>query len=84
MPILKSSKKQMRQNAVRRVRNEITKKKFREIAKKFVKLIAEKKIDDAKKIFPSLQKSIDLAAKKNILHKNNAARKISKFAKLLK
>lgn len=41
------------------------------------------KIAEAQKLFPQVQKALDLAAKKNILHKNNIARKKSRLSKLI-
>jgi small subunit ribosomal protein S20 len=38
---------------------------------------------EATAAFPKLQKIIDTLAKKNIIHKNNAARKKSRFAGML-
>ena len=73
----------MRQTTRRTQRNAITKRRFRELTKQFLSLIEEKKLEDAAKLFPQVQKAIDLAAKKNILHKNNAARKKSSLAKMI-
>ena len=83
MPIIKSAIKQMRQNQTRRKRNEITKRQYRLLVKEFLILVHDKKMDEAKKLFPQVQKAIDMAAKKNILAKNNAARKKSRLSKLI-
>lgn len=83
MPIIRSAKKQLRQNEKHRIRNNHFRDLYREARVAFERLI---KSDDAKKateIFPKLQKIVDTLAKKNIIHKKNAARKKSKFAGML-
>jgi len=83
MPIIKSAIKRVRQTATRTRRNQIAKRKFKDLSKRFLKLVSEKKTADAEKLFPEVQKSIDLLAKRNSIHKNNAARKKSRFAKMI-
>lgn len=83
MPILKSSKKQLRQNATRRLRNDRTRDLFREARVGFERLVTGGNVAQATEAFPKLQKVIDTLAKKNIIHKNNAARKKSRFAGML-
>lgn len=83
MPILKSAKKQLRQNATRRLRNDRFRDLFREARVSFERLVASEKVKEATAAFPKLQKTIDTLAKKNIIHKNNAARKKSRFAGML-
>jgi small subunit ribosomal protein S20 len=83
MPILKSSKKQLRQNATRRLRNDRVRNLFREARVSFERLVNANNVTEATAAFPKLQKVIDTLAKKNIIHKNNAARKKSRFAGLL-
>jgi small subunit ribosomal protein S20 len=83
MPIIQSAIKRMRQEKTRRARNAITKKNYKFLMKEFETLISEKKIEQAAKLYPQVQKSIDFATKKNILHKNNAARKKSRLAKMI-
>ncbi len=83
MPILKSAKKQLRQNATRRLRNDHFRDLFREARVGFERLIAGNQAKEATESFPKLQKIIDTLAKKNLIHKNNAARKKSRFAGML-
>lgn len=83
MPILKSAKKQLRQNATRRLRNDHFRDLFREARVGFERLIAGNQVKEATESFPKLQKIIDTLAKKNLIHKNNAARKKSRFAGML-
>lgn len=83
MPIIKSAIKRVRQQEKRRQRNLITIRKYRTLVKEFTLLVEEGKKDEAIKLYPTVQKSIDMAAKKNILHKNNAGRKKSQLAKMI-
>ena len=83
MPIIKSAIKRVRVAQRNQKVNQVTKNKFREPVKEFIALVGDKKIEEAKKLFPRIQKTIDLAAKKHILHKNTAARKKSRLAKMI-
>lgn len=83
MPIIKSAKKRMRQNVVRRKRNYIMRSKLSTHFKKALKLIKEKKAEEAKKAVTMAYSIIDTACKKKIIHKNNAARKKSRIAREL-
>ena len=82
MPIIKSAIKRVRQSDKRRQRNLITQRKYKALVKEFETLIATGKKADAEKMLPQVQKAIDLAAKKNILHKNTAGRIKSRLMKL--
>lgn len=96
MPIIKSAKKQLRQNHKRKARNDFFKAAYRDARKAFEaavkagdkKAAAEvyfnKKDKDGKNIKSGLQSIIDKLVKKNIIHKNNGSRKKAKFAKALK
>lgn len=83
MPIIKSAIKRVRVEARRQKRNTITKNRYKELIKEFTTLVADGKNDEAAKLFPTVQKSLDMAVKKNLLHKNNVARKKSNLAKML-
>lgn len=76
MPIIKSAKKKLRADKKREYFN----KKFANILnlsiKKAKKIQSEKNIRDAISV-------VDKSAKKNIIHKNKAARLKSKLSKLL-
>ena len=86
MPNTKSATKALKVSEKKRSRN----RRYNELTKESVKalealLASEKK--DAKKIAEALSavySRIDTLEKKNILHKNNAARKKSAFAKAIK
>ena len=83
MPIIKSAIKRVRSTKRRTARNVITKRLLSEIIKVFTDFIAKKSFLEAQKLFPELQKRIDLAVKKNIWHRNKGNRKKSQFARML-
>jgi len=83
MPITKSAKKALRQNARRRTRNLVYKKKMKGLIKELRVLVTEKKIEDAKKLLPQVYKILDKTAKVGIIKKNTASRKKSRITKLV-
>ena len=82
MPIIKSAKKKVRQAKRHFERNKATRTMVKTYIKKIVTL-AKTNQEDAKKLLPKAYKIIDTASKKNILHKNNAARKKSLLARVV-
>lgn len=80
MPIIKSAKKRVRVAEVRQMRNNQTRSMYRSAIKKIKDLLHDKKIDDAQAALPAAYKAIDMAAKKNVLHKNTAAHRKSSLA----
>ena len=78
-----SAAKRARQNVKRRLRNRALKSSYRTEIKKFVKLVQEKKVDDAKQMLPAIHKVIDKTCSKGALPKNAASRKKSKMTTLL-
>lgn len=84
MPITKSAKKALRNSARKRERNVSQKEALKKAVKKVKKLVSEKKLDEAKKLFPQVQKLVDKAAKTNILKKNAASRKKSRLVAMMK
>jgi len=83
MPIIKSAIKRMRQTVRKSQRNTITKKALKEVLKSFMTLVEDGKIAEATKLMPTLQKKVDLAVKKNLMHANRAARQKSRYAKMI-
>lgn len=83
MPVIASAKKRARQNDVRRVRNHSQISRMRTLYKNIGKWIEAGEGEKAESFLKEAQKSIDTCAKKNLIHKNNAARKKSHIAKLL-
>lgn len=80
MPITKSAKKTLRQDAKRRARNVQRKKKLKILIKKVKRLISENKTEEAKKLLPRIYKALDKASKVGLIKKNTAARKKSRIA----
>ena len=96
MPIIASAKKQLRQNKRKRARNDNYRELYREARVAFEKAIKENNVEAAKNILlnqkdadgktkkAGLQSIIDKLVKKNIIHKNNWARKKARFVKMMK
>lgn len=81
MPITRSAKKALGQSQKRRKQNLRYLNRMKEAVKKVDDLIGEGKNKKAKKLLPQAYKAIDKAAKKNVIHKNTAARKKSRLTK---
>lgn len=82
MPITSSAKKAMRQAKARTQRRKPYKSRLKSEMKKFVTL-AKTDTESAAKLLPTAYSVIDTAAKKHVIHKNNAARKKAGLAKML-
>jgi small subunit ribosomal protein S20 len=82
MPITSSAKKALRQNKTRQVRNNVQKQAYKKAVVSYRKLIAAKKMDEAAKMLSSVFKTLDKAAKTNVITKNKASRLKSRLAKL--
>jgi len=83
MAITKSAKKAIRQSLRRKDQNSEYKNKIKVLVKEFRSLVSEKKLNDAKKMLPKIYQALDKAAKVNVLKKNTASRKKSRFTKLV-
>ena len=83
MPLTKSAIKRARQNPVRHQRLLPYKTRMKTMMKKIVDAVKEGKKSDAVALLPAAYKSIDMAAKKGIIHARNAARKKSLVARLV-
>ena len=81
MPNTKSAIKAARQNLKRRITNVRALEGIRKTAKAVKKLTAGG--TEAQKALSAAFAALDKAAKKNIIHKNNASRKKSRLAKLV-
>ncbi len=76
-----SAKKRIRQNEKRRIRNRHVRSTLRSTLKKLEQAVEQKKVEEAK---ASLQRTIsivDTAASKGVIHKNKAARHVSKITR---
>ncbi|MCL5435218.1 MAG: 30S ribosomal protein S20 [Patescibacteria group bacterium] len=76
MPVIKSAKKKLRKDKKRELANKTLKNLFKKAVKLAEKTPTETNIRKAVRV-------IDKTAKKNIIHKNKAARIKSKLAKLV-
>ncbi len=81
MPITKSAQKALRQNKRRRARNLKQSRSLKDEVKALKKLMAKKDKKGANEALPKVYKSLDKAAKTNLIKKNNAARLKSRLTK---
>jgi small subunit ribosomal protein S20 len=75
-----SALKRARQNEERRQRNKTVKTRVKNVVKR-VRQAVETQAEDSAEIFTAAQATIAKAAKKRVLHRRTAARKISRLAK---
>ncbi|WP_455257837.1 30S ribosomal protein S20 [Peptoniphilus asaccharolyticus] len=64
-------------------RNKSVKTEIKNYIKKFESAIDSGKVDEARELLKLTDKKLKRAVTKNVFHKNNASRKISKLAKKL-
>lgn len=83
MPQRKSGLDELKKNHKRHMRNLDAKTDLKKTVKAFMKSVEGKKPDEAKDGLRKVYKKLDKAAKNNILSKNTAARRKSRFTKLL-
>lgn len=83
MANLKSSKKDIRRIAKRTVLNKPFRRNAKMLSKKVTKLVSLNNLEEAKNTLPAAFKALDKAAKKNIIHRNAAARTKSRLSKLI-
>jgi small subunit ribosomal protein S20 len=77
----KSAIKRARQNEKRRLRNKSVKTRVKNIVKNVRLAVNEKSKEEALKELNTAQSTIDRAAKKGVIHKRTASRKISRLSK---
>ncbi len=83
MANIKSAKKRTKTIAKKTANNRIRKSVVKTTEKRFLEAVEAGDKELALERFKSCEKAIDKAASKNILHKNAAARKVSRLAKQL-
>lgn len=83
MPNLNAAKKYVKTTERRTAENRARKLAYRKAIKDFLAAIKDEKLDEAKKIFILVQKSLDKAAKAGVIKKNTAARNKSRLVKKL-
>ena len=76
---LKSSQKRERQNEKHRLRNRTYKSKARTMIRKAFLAMEEGNLDSAKVATAEAIQSLDKAAAKGVIHKNNASRRKSRL-----
>lgn len=81
MANIKSAKKRIKVTKTKTERNKAQKSKIKMFVKKIDQLIKSGNKSEANKILIEATKAIDMAAKKGVFHKNNAARKVGRLTK---
>jgi len=84
MPVIKSAIKRARQAKPRTERNRQTLSRMRTLVKNVLLWTKAGEKEKAESFFPDAQKAVDMAAKKNLIHKNNAARRKASLAAAMK
>ncbi|OGW96277.1 MAG: 30S ribosomal protein S20 [Omnitrophica WOR_2 bacterium GWC2_45_7] len=83
MPQRKSGLKALRQNNAKHMHNLDIKTDLKKTIKKFLASVKDKNTTEAKTNLTLVYKKLDKAAKRKIIEKNTAARRKSRFSKLL-
>ncbi|RMG61433.1 MAG: 30S ribosomal protein S20 [Deltaproteobacteria bacterium] len=83
MANIKSAIKRHKQSLKRRARNRAVRSRVKTFIKTFRRALEEGDLQKAKELFPVVMKEVHKAASKGVIHKNNAARKISRLARLI-
>lgn len=83
MPVTQSAKKALRKSKKHYKTNKESEKVLKSEIKKFRKLVADQKVEEAKKQLSIVYKKLDKAAKTNLIKKNKAARLKSQLSKQL-
>ena len=81
MPNLSASKKSVRQNEGRTVRNRNIKSELKTLKKKLLNLVESKDKEKAQGLLKTVSSKFDMAAKKNVIHKKNSDRNKSRLSK---
>lgn len=82
MPLTESAIKRARQNKQRQKRLTPFKTNMKTMIRKIADAAKAGDKEGVKKLMPQVYKAIDMAAKKNIIHRKNADRKKASVAKL--
>ncbi|OED37224.1 30S ribosomal protein S20 [PVC group bacterium (ex Bugula neritina AB1)] len=83
MPNLRSAKKRVKTNEIKRLANNIVKSKMKTFVKKTYESISSGNKSEADLLIRDAFSSIDRAAKKNLIHKNYASRHKARLSKAL-
>ena len=77
----KSAIKRHRQNLKRTARNQVVRTRVRHAVRELRQTIAQKDTPTAAAQLQSVMKTLDKAVTKGVLHRNNAARRISRLSR---
>ena len=83
MPQIKSAIKRMRTSAKAEIRNYQTRSKVHTAVKKVRDLVQGGDLKGAQAALPQAYRALDTAAKKHVIHHNNAARRKSRLNSLI-
>ena len=83
LPNIKSSVKSVKSDAKRHAKNAAEKARVKAASKKVIAAVSDGKTEEARNFLNLAVKTIDQASANNVLHKNNAARKKSRLARLV-
>jgi small subunit ribosomal protein S20 len=83
MPLLKHAIKKMKQDVKKTQRNNVFRNRLMTRMKELTKAAHDKELEKLPKMLNEAYSIIDTAQKKNLIKKNNAARKKSKMARMV-
>lgn len=83
MANIKSAQKKIRVINKKTLVNKMRTNEIKTYIKKFEKAITEENYDQAQELIKIIDRKLSKAAHKHLLHKNNAARKMSRLQKML-
>ena len=83
MPQRRSGIKELRKNHTNHMRNLDVKTDMKKTIKQFLSSVDAKNKDEAQNNLKAVYKKLDKATKRNIIQKNTASRRKSRFSKLL-
>lgn len=84
MPITKSAIKKARQDEKARAHNRVIRDDYKKAAKEVKKAVLSGDLKKAKELLSKAYSEIDKAAKRKVLHKNNASRRKARLSALAK
>lgn len=80
MPIKHSALRQIRKDRGRRQRNQAVRAELKTLTRRFLGLLRNRQLDEAKATIRLINKRFDRAAAKGVIHRNTAARYKSRLA----
>lgn len=75
----KSALKRAKQSETRRMRNKAAKTHVKTVVKQLQAAMESDSSDNLRELLVNAQATLDMAAKKGVMHKNTAARKVSRL-----